>query len=291
MSFIIFCLLTVSILSASQAQIVGEDEQLRNQAKAERQLVTTVPSVTSTELGCCNDGTAAINNFEQHMTNQVEDGIPIWAIVILSLSVILGVVGLAIIVVFVVFSIKQNDEKKKKLDREKTVGGTNGVIPRLTDLDHSCTVIMDMIDIDNPHNESSTATNTTQPTRTSICLHTSDNRVIDVPLSADGYAIPCEATIRHSTARTPSQSDSNVTNHEYEECPEESRDNLIDSLPPTMSQPTTATDTRSAIHNHQDAQRYPVPYAKVNMSLKKTKEQLTNMNRRNRLTSQDVISP
>ena len=112
--------------------------ELRNQAKAQ-QLVTTVRSTTSTDLVCCNTGTAlvvALNHLQQQIATQVEDGstqiccchylcclhsitekacnslfgagMPLWAIVILSLSVLLGVVGFAILVLFIVFSIKQN---------------------------------------------------------------------------------------------------------------------------------------------------------------------------------------
>ena len=146
---------------------------------------------------------------------------------------------------------------------------------------------MDMAGIDSPHNEGSTST--AQPTQTSICLHTSDNRIIDVPLSEDGYAIPCEATVRHSTAGTPNQSGSGVTNHDYEECHEEELiDNLPDSIPTTVPQSRAVTgNTRHTIPKHQGVQRHPVPYTKVNLSLKKTKEQLTDI--RNRLTSQEVI--
>ena len=127
---------------------------------------------------------------------------------------------------------------------------------------------------------------------TSICLHTSDKRIIDVPLSEDGYAIPCDVQPRDvlpEISNTPNPTgDVNSSQHDYEELSDDSEDNTGATETSTFSYPkSTTSDTRHTIPRQLGGfHGFSLPYAKVNLSMKKNRQEVGGI--RARLSSHQV---
>lgn len=165
--------------------------------------------------------------------------------------------------------------------------GGNGVVARSRDLNHSCTVIMDMVDTDSTQYQGH---GRPDQRTASICLHTADNRIIDVPLSADGYAIPCEVRIRDSAVEPANHPVDNTSDHDYEEVDDQSEDDLACTAASNVSHSRPAMQNeRHTIPREQGGfHGCSLPYAKVNISMKKNKKQLAQI--RARLASHEVTS-